>query len=54
MLGLEATAIVPEPDIVATFGEVEGEGGIVVGAICAGRLQKTVDEEDGVLFLMGR
>ena len=43
MLGGEAAAVVAEPDVVAGFAEVEGERGVVVGAVGAGGLEKAVD-----------
>ena len=51
VLGLEAAAVVAEPDVVAALAEEEGEAVVVVAAVCAGALQQAVDHQDGVLSL---
>ena len=41
----EAAAIVAQPHVIAGFTEVEGEGVVVIGTICTGRLQKSMDHQ---------
>jgi hypothetical protein len=48
----EAAAVVAEPDVVAGLAEIEGEGGVVVGAVSASRLEEAVDHKNGVFFLL--
>lgn len=43
MFGGETAAVVAKPDVVAGFAEIEGEGGVVVGAVGAGGLEEAVD-----------
>ena len=51
MLGLEAAAVVAQPDIITTLAQKEREAVVVVAAVCAGALQQAVDHEDGIFPL---
>jgi len=35
MFGVKVSAIIPQPDVIATLAEKEGEGIVVVDAECA-------------------
>lgn len=48
MVRPEAAPVVAQPDVVAGFGEIEGQGVVVVGAVGACGLEEAVDEEDGI------
>lgn len=43
MFGGETAAVIAEPDVVAGFAEVEGEGCVVVGAVGTSGLEEAVD-----------
>jgi len=52
MARFEAAAVVAEPDVVAGFGEEEGKTVVVVGTVCARRLEEAGNEEDRIFALL--
>ncbi len=54
MLGLEAATVVTQPDVISGLAQEEGERVIIVDAVRARALQKTVHEQHGELGLLGR
>ena len=51
MFGLEASAVVAQPDVVAALTQEESEAIVVVTAVRACALQEAMDHQDGVFPL---